>query len=145
MKLSKMKKEDLELLSYVKIAELILQERKEPMTTAELFKEICRLLELTEKDYEDKIADFFQTLTISKEVILLESGKWDLKSNHTIKVVIEEEEEEIDEVSSEDEEIVDPETETEEDYEVNIDDEEYEDNEDDLEDLTIINEEELEE
>lgn len=144
MKLSKMTKEDLELLSYRKIAELILQEKKEPKTTAELFKEICRLLELTEKDYEDKIADFFQTLTISKEVILLENGKWDLKSNHTIKVVIEDDDEELEDVTNE-EEILDSEEETEDDYEVNIDDEEYEDNEDDLEDLTIINEEKLEE
>ena len=85
MKLSKMKKEDLELLSYTNIAKLYLEEKKTTMNTADLFKEVCKLLELTEKDYQNKIADFFQSLTTSKEFVLLDDGKWDLKSNHKAK------------------------------------------------------------
>ena len=46
MKLSKMKKDDIELLSYTNIAKLYLEENKTTMTTADLFKEICKLLEL---------------------------------------------------------------------------------------------------
>ena len=46
MNLNQMKKEDLELLSYTRIAELYLKEHKKPMTTADLFHEVCKLLEL---------------------------------------------------------------------------------------------------
>ena len=90
MKLNKMKKEDLELMSYRQIAHAYLEENKVTMTTAELFTEVCKLLELSEKEYQDRIVDFFETLTTSKEFILLNTGKWDLRTNHTIKVDIEE-------------------------------------------------------
>ena len=41
MKLSKMSKEDLELLSYTNIAKLYLEENKKTMNTADLFHQIC--------------------------------------------------------------------------------------------------------
>ena len=46
------------------------------------------LLELSEGEYQDKITDFFQSLTTSKDFILLQDGKWDLKSKHSVKVVV---------------------------------------------------------
>lgn len=147
MKLSKMKKEDLELLSYTKIAEEILKEEKKQMNTPCLFKKICHLLELSETEYEEKIADFFQSLTTAKEFILLENGNWDLKSNHTTKVSIndildeEEEELEVPEEGEDNEEESSNTDELEDDYDTLDDDFE----EDDLNDLSIINEEEMEE
>ena len=72
--LSKMSKENLELLSYTKIAEMYLKENKKTMNTAELFKEVCKLLELSDEEYQDKIADFFESLTTSKDFILLSDG-----------------------------------------------------------------------
>ena len=146
MKLNKMSKEELELMSYTDIAALYLKENKTTKNTADLFKEICNLLELSEGEYVDKITDFFGSLTTSKDFILLEDGTWDLKSNHAVKVNMDEiyeEKEEIDEESIEDEELDD---ETEPDDIDNIDDEDYlEDDDDDLADLTIVNDEELEE
>ena len=59
MKLNKIPKSELELLSYTEIAKMYLEENKKTMNTAELFKEICNLLELSESVYVDKIADFF--------------------------------------------------------------------------------------
>ena len=141
MSLKKMKKEDLELLSYTKIAELYLQEKKKTMNTADLFKEVCNLLELKEKDYQNLIADFFESLTTSKEFILLDDGKWDLKEKHVVKIQIEEEEEEKEE--STEEEISDTEEDTDS-YDENVDND-YVDDGEDLSDLTIVNEEELEE
>ncbi len=145
MKLNKIPKSELELLSYTEIAKMYLAENKTTKTTADLFKEICKLLELSEDDYVDKIADFFESLTTSKEFILLENGKWDLKSNHKVKVVIEDIEEETSEESSDEEEITDEEPE--EDIDDTIDDENYldDDTDDDLGDLTIVEDEELEE
>ena len=139
MSLSEMKAEELELLSYTDIAKLYLEEKKTTLNTAELFKEVCNLLELSEGEYQEKIADFFQSLTTSKDFILLEDGKWDLKSKHSVKVVMDE----LYEEQSDDEEYdIEPEDITEEDEFNSIDDEEdYAD--DDLSDLTILNEDEL--
>lgn len=141
MSLSKMTKEEIELLSYTDIAKLYLEENQKTLNTADLFKEVCKLLSLSEDEYQNKIADFFQSLTTSKEFILLEDGKWDLKSKHSVKVVMDELYEEKDE--DEDEEYdLEPEEMTEEDEFNSIDDEEdYAD--DDLSDLTILNEDEL--
>lgn len=144
MKLSKMTKEEIELLSYTNIAKLYLEENKITMNTADLFKEVCKLLELSDNEYQDKIADFFQSLTTSKDFILLSDGKWDLKNNHKVTIAIDD----LYEDKDDDEDSVDPEYEEEEGMDIedeynSIDDEEdYA--EDDLADLTILNEEELE-
>lgn len=143
MKLSKMKKEDLELLSYINIAKLYLEENKITMNTADLFKEICNLLELSERIYQDKITDFFQSLTTSKDFILLDDGKWDLRKNHKSKKIdmdeIYEEKEDEEEIPTEDE------IENNEEDEYNSVDDEEEYAEEDLADLTVLSEDELEE
>ena len=54
MKLAKMKKEDLELLSHKDITYYILEEEGK-MNTADLFKRVVTLLELPNKTYEEKI------------------------------------------------------------------------------------------
>ena len=133
MSIKKMPKEELELLSYTQIAKMYLEETKKTLTTKELFKEVCDLLELSENEYEEKIADFFQSLT---------NGKWDLKSNHAVKIDLEEEEEEIEPKTSDEDDI-----EPEEDDDIDIDDydatdDDYED--DELTDLSIIDEDEIE-
>ena len=144
MKLNKMSKNDLELLSYTDIAKMYLQENKTTMNTAELFKNICSLLELSESEYEEKIADFFESLTTSKEFILLEDGKWDLKSNHKVKVKIEDIDDENSE-EEEEEEIDDSEEEEDDIDKINNDDDYIDDEpDDDLADLTIVDEDELE-
>ena len=148
MKLSKMTKEELELLSYTKIAKMYLEENKKTMNTADLFREICNLLDLSEAEYQDKIADFFESLTTSKDFILLNDGNWDLKVNHKVKIdmdeIYEEKDDEIEEYESLEEiEKTDEEEEKEEDYDT-VQDDDFDD-EDDLSELTIISDEELEE
>ena len=147
MKLNKIPKNELELLSYTEIAKIYLQENKTTKNTAELFKEICNLLELGEAEYQNTIADFFESLTTSKEFILLEDGKWDLKSNHKVKIVIEDiDEEESEDEKEEDDELEDLVEDPEEDIDI-IDDDSYidDDTDDDLADLTIVEDDELEE
>ena len=144
MKLNKMPKSELELLSYTEIAKMYLQENKKTKNTADLFKEVCNLLELSDDEYVDKIADFFESLTTSKEFILLEDGTWDLKSNHKVKVVIEDiEDESNDDIENEEK---DTETENEEDIDMIENEDTFidDDADDDLSDLTIVNEDELE-
>ena len=145
--LNEMSKENLELLSYTKIAEMYLKENKKTMNTADLFREVCKLLELSESEYEEKIADFFESLTTSKEFILLNDGNWDLRINHSVKIDMENI---YDESETEENEIIDEETndemieedDYEDDYEDNVDlDDDLPD--DDYADLSIIDEDEL--
>lgn len=144
MKLKNMSKEELETMSYTDITYMLLKENKKPMNTAELFKKICGLLELTEEEYSEKIGDFYTSLTIDKRFHMLESGEWDLMEKHKVELQLDDDEEiESEEESEEDE------TEEEEEEE-NIDsldslDDELDDVDDDTLDLSIVTEEELEE
>ena len=142
MKLNKIPKEELELLSYTKIAKMYLEENKKTMNTADLFKEICSLLGLSDQEYQNKITDFFQSLSTSKEFILLEDGKWDLKANHSVKIAMDDlyEDKENEEQDSF-EEMEEESGEETDDYD-SMD--EYNDTDDDLGDLSIVDEEELE-
>ncbi|MBQ6323351.1 MAG: DNA-directed RNA polymerase subunit delta [Bacilli bacterium] len=144
MSLKSMKKEELELLSNKDIAYLIMQEMKRKLNTADLFRKIMKLLELPESAFESKIADFYTALATDKRFILLDNGKWDLRSNHTSDKIVkvsedEEEEEDIEEEEQQDEEEIE---------EDNFDDREDEDYDDDtneeLKDLVVIDENELE-
>lgn len=149
MKLNQIPIEELELLPYTAIAKMYLEENKTTKNTADLFREVCNLLKLSDDEYVDSIADFFESLTTSKEFILLEDGTWDLKSNHKVKVVIEdiEEEENEEETSDEEMEIIDDDMEAEIDDIDIIDDDGFidDDSDDDLAELTIVDEDELEE
>lgn len=140
MSLKKMKKEDLELLSNKDIAKLILEDTNKTINTADLFKKIIKLLELPESTFEAKIADFYTALATDKRFILLDNGKWDLRSNHTsdklIKVSVDDEDE--DEEKPEEEPL-------EEDNFDDTEDDDYDDSaNEELKDLVVIDEDELE-
>ena len=57
--------------------------------------QMIRKSHLLNNEYVDKIADFFESLTTSKEFILLEDGTWDLRNRHTSDKVIKVAEEEV--------------------------------------------------
>lgn len=141
MSIKKMTKEELELLSNKDITNLLLEE-KGKQTTPDLFKKIIELLELPESTFDKKIGDYYTSLTTDKRFILLENGKWDLRSRHTsdklIKVEDEEEEEELEEEVEEVEE-------DENDFDsINSDEDDIDDNDDDLKDLVVLDEDEME-
>lgn len=147
MKLDKMTKEELELMPYTELAALYLKEHGKTMNTADLFKAICNLLDLPESVYVDKIADFFASLTTNKDFILLEDGTWDLKSNHSVKLNMDdiyEEKEDLEEENSDNEDEVED-AEEPDDIDSLDDDNYIDDDDDDLSDLTIVNDDELEE
>ena len=141
----KMKKEELELLSNKDIAALILGDSKRTLNTADLYKKIIKLLDLPESTFENKIADFYTALATDKRFILLDNGKWDLRSNHTsdkvVKIISDDEEDEEEEEEDEEKE----EEEIEEDNFDDTEDEEYDDEtNEELKDLVVIDEDELE-
>lgn len=143
MKLKDMKKEELEVLSYTDLTEMILKENKKPMNTADIFKKICELLELTEEDYSSKIGDYYTSLTTDKRFLLLDTAEWDLKDKHKVEIVLDEDDED-EEVFDEDE--LDDEEELEaEDESIEITDDEVDlDDSDDLEELSIVSDDEME-
>ena len=144
MSLKTMKKDELELMSNKDIAYLILEESKRKLNTADLFKKIIKLLDLPESTFEKKIADFYTALATDKRFILLDNGKWDLRSNHTSdKIIKVSDEDDEDEEQSEDEE--EKQEEIEEDNFDDTEDEEYdEDTNEELKDLVVIDEDEME-
>ena len=145
MSIKKMTKDELELLSNKDITNLILEESKKPINTADLFKKIIKLLELPESTFEAKIADYYTALSTDKRFILLEDGRWDLRSRHTSDKVVkitEDEEEEMEENKDDIEESI--EEDEEDSYDDKDDDDYNDDTNEELKDLVVIDEEELE-
>lgn len=144
MSIRKKSIEELELMSYTDIAYEIIKEDKKQYNTPSLFKEVCKLLELSEEEFAEKIADFFTALTTDARFILIDSSSWDLKENHVVKVVVDEGDEEEIEVDDEDEEDDEDTEDIEDDYsDEAVDD--SKDDEEDMKDLTIVDEEDIEE
>lgn len=145
MSIDKMKKEDLELLSYKDITSMILEE-KGAMNTLKLFEKIVALLGLPKSTVDNKISEYYTTLSTDKNFLLLEDGKWDLRKRHTsdkILKVQDQDEEDEDEEQDEEEEKIEM-SEDEEDYDSQISDEDdFDDGDDDLKDLVVLDEEEL--
>ncbi len=96
MNVKKMTKEELDLLSYNDIAYYLLKRTKGVKTTAEIFKEIQKLLDLNDAEYIDRIGDFYTTLTTDKRFYSVGKGIWDLKERNIVKVIIEDDEDDID-------------------------------------------------
>lgn len=150
MSIRKKDKLDLELMSYTDIAYEIIKEDKKQYNTPNLFKEVCDLLGMSESEFEAKIGDFFTALSTDKRFILIDSINWDLKENHVVKVVVDEGEDDvIDESEDSEEENEEEETSMEdelEDLEDDYSDDDIDDlPEDEFEDLSIVDEEDLEE
>ena len=150
MKLSKMSKEELELYSYTDLAAMILKEEKKSLNTPELFKKICKLLDLSDDEYASKIGDFYTTLTTDKTFILLDDATWDLRDHHSVKVSLEDETEDEEDLAETEEELDDelddmaPEDMHDMDDASPLDDTDLDDVDDvDDDELTILDEDEL--
>lgn len=140
MSIKNMTKEDLELLSNKDITNLLLEE-KGKQSTPDLFKKIIKLLDLPESTFDQKIGDYYTSLATDKRFILLEDGKWDLRSRHTSDKVIkvdEEDDEDIEEVEEEEQE-----EETDDFDSIDNDEDDIDDDDDDLKDLVVLDEDEM--
>lgn len=143
MKLKNVSQEDLELMSYTDITYMMLKESKKPMNTPTLFKEICKLLDLSESAYEDKIGDYYTSLQTDKRFVLLENNEWDIRDNHSVEIVMDDDDDEDEDIEEEveEKEII----EEEESEDTLYDDESDIDDDDDTLPLIDEDEEELDE
>ena len=139
MKLKDISKEELEMMGYAELAEIVLSENKKKMKIADIFKKICNALGLTEQEYENRISEFFEIVSTNKLFTILPQGYCDLNIRHNTKVVMDEDEEDI----VVDEEIEEEEIEEEENDEIFYDENEDDDvADDDLQDFVVIDEDE---
>lgn len=142
MSIYDMKKEDLELLSNKDITNLLLEENG-CQNTAELFQTIIELLALPKSTFDQKIGDYFTSLTTDKRFLMLEDGTWDLRSRHTsskIVKVLDDEDDDLEDFVTETD--VENEEET---FDLDGDDDDsFDDRDDDLKDLVVLDEDELE-
>ena len=150
MKLNKMPKDELESYSYIELAKMILTEEKKSLNTKDIFKKICKLLKLSDEEYENKISDFYTNLTTDKSFIFLKDGTWDLRDHHSSQINLEETEDEEDDSLEAEEEIEEemndmaPEEYHDMDDDSEIDDADIDDAADlEEDDLTIVDEDEL--
>ena len=144
MLIKNMAKEDLEILSYADLTELILKEENKPLNTPTIFKKICEILGHTDEEYADKIGDYYTSLATDKRFVFLDTNEWDLREKNPIDIVMDEDEdeEEYEEDDEENEEIID---EYEDDIDTSIEDDDLDDTDEDIDDLAILSDEELEE
>lgn len=145
--MKEIKREEIMNMSYKDITYLILEKEKKGINTLELFTKIISILELPSSIIENKIGDYYTSLTTDKRFILID-GLWDLRTRHTSdKIIIDSIEEDDIELDSLDEEDINTENEYEEDeddYTSNsLAKDDYDDNDDDLADLVILDEDEL--
>lgn len=148
MKIKTVKQEELENMSYDDIAYVILKERGKKMKITDLFKTICDALNMSDAEYEGKIADFFTMIITEKRFIQLDKGYCDLRENHTKKIVINEEELEDDEediiIDENNDEMLNEED-SESSYYDDLKDADDDTDDDDLKDLVIMDDEDMEE
>lgn len=136
MKLTEMTKDELNLLTYVEIACRYLKENKVTLKTPDLFRKVCDLLGFSDSQYAAKIGGFYTSLTMDKRFIVLDNNEWDLRENHSVELVIDDDEVDVVEEESDiEEEVVEEEIDE-------TNENELDDDTDDLEDLTIIDDEE---
>lgn len=145
--MKEIKKEDVVNLSYKDITNLILEQEKKGINTLELFTRIVNLLELPSSTIENKIGDYYTSLTTDKRFILVD-GLWDLRKRHTSdKIIVDSMEDDDMEsiVDSEEEPIVEDEYNDYDSDDQNIDDDydEPDNDDDDLADLVVLDEEDL--
>lgn len=101
MKLNNLSLEELELMSYTDLTYMMLKESKKTMNTPTIFKEICKLLNLSDSAYEDKIGDYYTSLAMDKRFVMLENGEWDIRDNRSVEIVLDEDDEEEEEIEEE--------------------------------------------
>lgn len=140
MNLKELSKEELETMSYDEIAYLILQDSGKKMKLLDLFKKVCKVLELPEGTVEERIGDFFELLSINKKFVLLPKGYWDLATKHAQDIVVEDDEDDIPSDETLEEDIIEEDNNEDDIY--YDDDLEDDDEDDDLKDLVIIDDEE---
>ena len=141
MKLKEYSLEELEQMSYSEITEIILTEKGGKLKIVDIFKKICTALKLSDAEFENHIADFFELVSTDGRFIILDKGYCDLRKKHIPDVIVEEEDvtDSSEDIEAEDD-IIDSEETEEEDiyYDSSSDEDDVDDGDDELNDFIVV-------
>ena len=73
MDIKKMSSEELEKYSHLDIAYNILKYEKKKLSTVELLKEVCSVLNYEDSEFENLIGDFYTSLNLDKRFLLVDN------------------------------------------------------------------------
>lgn len=100
--------------SMIEVAYSVLKEKGSPIPFIDLYTKVSQEMGFNESQFEDKISTFYSDLSIDGRFFSMPHNTWDLRSKHTfsesvtdtdsLSVEDEEEMEEVEEISTEDEE-----------------------------------------
>lgn len=79
MSLQQLSKEEFKEMSFIEVAKLILQEKKEPMLFSDIVNEIGAYLELSESEVRTKMLQFYTDLNIDGSFLTLGENRWGLR------------------------------------------------------------------
>lgn len=145
MKLGDLSKEEIEEKSYSDLTKIILNEKGKKLKIVDIFKTICDAKGMSEAEFENRVADYFELVSTDKDIIVLEKGYCDLKIKHNQKVVIsEDEEDEVVETeeSQETDASDEPENEEEDIFYDNTSEDDDVTDDDELSDFVVVDEDE---
>lgn len=148
MKLKDISSEELEEMSYADLTKVVLEEKGTKMKIVDVFKKICDAKGMSEAEFENTVADFFELISTDKNFVVLDKGFCDLRIKHNQTVVVDPDDEE-DEVIEDEENIESSNDETEESndeedifYDNSSDEDDVTDEDDDLADFMVVDEDE---
>lgn len=129
---------DLDTLSHIDVAHYILTKEEKGMKVLDLLSNVCDILEIDKDEMDEILSDFFASLMSDKRFTLLDNGLFDLRERHIRKKY------EDDELSDDEFEFEDDETDT---ADSDLSEKAFHDDEDEMEDyknLVIVSDDELE-
>lgn len=151
MSLQQLSKEEFKEMSFIEVAKLILQEKKEPMVFSDMVKEIGAYLDLSESEIRTKMLQFYTDLNIDGSFLTLGENRWGLREWYPFDQIDEEviipvkPKKKKKKAVVEEEYDFDEEDDFEEEDDVDVDEDEEEDADESLEQLREEEEEEFEE
>lgn len=90
MSLKELSKEQLEEISMIELATIILEEEREAMDFNELFNRIASLKNFTEKQKENNIAQFYTDMNIDGRYMTIGTNRWGLRKWYPVEQMEEE-------------------------------------------------------
>ncbi|HWO74422.1 MAG TPA: DNA-directed RNA polymerase subunit delta [Bacillus sp. (in: firmicutes)] len=83
-------KEDLQEMSLIELAYLLLADKKEPLPFNDLVSEIASILELSEEQVQDRMPQFYTDMNIDGRFLCIGENKWGLRTWYPLDQIEEE-------------------------------------------------------
>jgi len=75
-----------EEMSMLEVAEQLIQRKIKPQKFDKIAKEVCEIMGISDKEFDERVAQFYTDLTLSGKFVTVGEDKWDLKSRQKYEV-----------------------------------------------------------